>query len=142
MKGIDIAEKFIGKHERRDTAELRAFFKKYSVDNDIYINPALIPWCAAFVNACERAVGNKGTGKLNARSFLQYGTPVDIKDAQRGDICIFKRGASAWEGHVSYYNEKISVQFLRCIGGNQMNEVNIRNYPKDHLLGIRRPPIK
>ena len=39
-------------------------------------------WCAAFVGAMLKRAGIKGTGKLNARSYLDWGTPVARKDAQ------------------------------------------------------------
>jgi uncharacterized protein (TIGR02594 family) len=139
MKGIDVALSYLGKQEKRDRKELISLFKKYARKGDIVIDPATTPWCAAFVNACERSIGNTGTGKLNARSFLHYGTVVDPKNAKEGDIIIFKRGSSTWQGHVAYfvkYDKKSGT--VVCLGGNQADMVCYSHYATDRILGIRR----
>ena len=94
-------------------------------------------WCAAFVGAMLKRAGIKGTGKLNARSYLDWGTPVDRKDAQPGDVVIFKRGNSSWQGHVAFF-VKDRGALLDVLGGNQSNAVNIKGYSAKALLGIRR----
>lgn len=94
-------------------------------------------WCAAFVGAMLRRAGMKSTGALNARSYLDWGTPVDRKDAQPGDVVIFKRGNSSWQGHVAFF-VKDRGALLDVLGGNQSNAVNIKGYSAKGLLGIRR----
>ena len=139
MKGIDIAENYEGYHENRDTEALITFFKAHAKKKDIVINPATTPWCAAFINACERAVGNPGTGKLNARSFLAYGEKIDLQKAEKGDIVVFKRGGSTWQGHVSYfYSYDMKDDGLWVLGGNQADMVRLSFYPRYKLLGVRR----
>jgi uncharacterized protein (TIGR02594 family) len=96
-------------------------------------------WCAAFVGAMLKRAGVKGTGKLNARSYLDWGTPVDRKDAQPGDVVIFKRGSSSWQGHVAFFVKNRGA-LLDVLGGNQANAVNVKGYQSAALLGIRRPP--
>lgn len=96
-------------------------------------------WCAAFVGAMLKRAGIKGTGKLNARSYLDWGTPVDRKDAQPGDVVIFKRGSSSWQGHVAFF-VKDRGALIDVLGGNQSNAVNVKGYQSAALLGIRRPP--
>ena len=93
------------------------------------------PWCAAFANLVERAQGRKGTGKLNARSFLNYG--VAVKEPQPGDILVFTRGNNSWQGHVTFYVATEGSNYM-CVGGNQGDKVCYRLYPKHALLGIRR----
>jgi hypothetical protein len=39
-------------------------------------------WCAAFVGAMLKRSGYPHTGKLTARSYIDWGKPVDLKDAQ------------------------------------------------------------
>jgi uncharacterized protein (TIGR02594 family) len=143
--GLEIAKHSEGEDEINDRYELRSFFKTWSINGDLDIDPSTTPWCAAFVNACERAAGFKGTGKLNARSFLKYGKEVKLEDAKEGDIAIFKRGNSNWEGHVTYFIEA-ATRFnsgnpyvtIECFGGNQGDKVCYANYRASDLLGIRR----
>src|ERR1041385_5402096 len=120
MRGIDVAKQYLGLQENRDVKKLIAFFKEEEMPA---LNPATTPWCAEFIGACERKAGNKGTGKLNARSYLDYGTPVNIEDAQEGDILIFSRGNNNWEGHVTYFVKIIDGDYVQCLGGNQQDMV-------------------
>ena len=96
-------------------------------------------WCAAFVGAMLRRAGVKSTGALNARSYLDWGTPVDRKNALPGDVVIFKRGSSSWQGHVAFF-VKDRGALIDVLGGNQSNAVNVKGYQAAALLGIRRPP--
>jgi uncharacterized protein (TIGR02594 family) len=140
MKGLDIAKTMLGLHEVRDNKKLKDFLKTAGSSNAI--DPAQTAWCAAFVNACERAAGNTGTMQLNARSYLKYGKSVTLMQAQPGDIVIFQRGGSTWQGHVAYYNgieDSENGRLIRTIGGNQSDSVSKGWYPEARLLGIRRP---
>lgn len=101
-----------------------------------------VPWCAAFVGAMLHRAGLKGTDSLAARSYLKWGTAVDIDDAQEGDICIFERGNSGWQGHVTFFvrQEKRSGRIV-CLGGNQQDAVNLSRYSVTSLLGVRRADV-
>lgn len=99
-------------------------------------------WCAAFAGAMLKEVGLPHTGKLNARSYLDWGEPVDIEDAQRGDVVIFSRDdPSGWQGHVAFL-DRVGESVVFVLGGNQSNQVNVKAYGRKQLLGIRRmtPP--
>lgn len=96
-----------------------------------------VPWCAAFVGAMLKRSGLKGTGKLNARSYLDWGVAVDRKDAKPGDVVVFKRGNSSWQGHVAFF-VKDNGKTITVLGGNQSDSVNMSNYGAANLLGIRR----
>lgn len=98
-------------------------------------------WCAAFVGAMLKRAGMPHTGKLNARSYLQWGEPVDPADAQEGDILVFSRGdPNGWQGHVAFNAGRIENGDWRCLGGNQSNQVNVKTYSNSRLLGVRRAP--
>ena len=101
-----------------------------------YVKDDETAWCAAFANAKLVEVGIKGTGRLNARSFLDWGQPL-VKPA-RGAILVFKRGSSSWEGHVTFYVGETEASY-RGRGGNQSNAVTEALYAKSSLLGIRWP---
>lgn len=133
--GIDVALVHLNQQERRDRANLMRFFKANRIDCD----PVTTPWCAAFINACEREAGNKGTGLLNARSFLKYGVPVDPDLAEDGDIVIFSRGSNGYSGHVTYFHKwDDNTNTVICLGGNQSDMVCYASYTQDRIIGIRR----
>lgn len=95
-------------------------------------------WCSAFANWVALKAGKKGSGKLDARSWLKTGNttyrPV------LGDVVVFWRESkSSWKGHVGFfigYSE--DNRYIYVLGGNQSNQVNIKPYPKSRLLGFRR----
>lgn len=104
------------------------------------------PWCSGFVNLIAFNAGLERTKSLLARSWLNVGAPVDLSDAQIGnDVVILKRGSGSQPGpenttapgHVGFYagHEPNEIYLL---GGNQGDAVNIRRYPINRLLGIRR----
>lgn len=95
-----------------------------------------VAWCAAFVGAMLKRSGKPNTGKLTARSYLEWGTPVDRKDAKPGDIAVFKRG-TGWQGHVAFL-VKDDGPTITVLGGNQRDSVSVQRYAASDLLGIRR----
>lgn len=94
-------------------------------------------WCAAFVGAMLQLGGLPSTRKLNARSYLDWGKPVVLEDAQEGDVVVFSRGSSSWQGHVGFFVEHSGARIM-VLGGNQKNAVNVMSYPVSRLLGVRR----
>ena len=96
------------------------------------------PWCAAFANwVCIKALA-ESTGRLNARSFLSIGSPVELKEAQDGDVVILWRGSKTGaKGHVGFLAGQ-SETSVCLLGGNQNNEVGLGLFSKDRILGVRR----
>ena len=95
-------------------------------------------WCAAFVGSVLAQVGLPHSGKLNARSYLDWGEAVDMRDARAGDVVVFWRGKpNGWQGHVAFLvrfeGDRVIVR-----GGNQGNKVSDASYPLSRLLGVRR----
>jgi uncharacterized protein (TIGR02594 family) len=83
------------------------------------------PWCAISMNSACIEAGLPMTphnARPSARSFLTWGKTVDPMDVQPGDVCVWPRGNSSWQGHVNCVAEvkklKNTVK-VRCIGGNQ-----------------------
>ena len=60
----------------------------------------------------------------------------------RGCIVIFKRvcpnGNPNVCGHVGFYMGETPTR-ITLLGGNQDDEVNVKNYSKENLLGYRLP---
>lgn len=139
---LDLAYQYLGYTERTHSRELKAF---------IGFNPIYTEWCAGFVNNVLENSGYSSVETKNfpyplaARSYLRYGQPLLEDEMQLGDILIFSRGKSGWQGHVGFYVGKEVIKgktYYRVLGGNQSNEVNISLYPKYKLLGIRRPLVR
>lgn len=100
-----------------------------------------VPWCSSFVCWVLEACGIRSTRSAAARSYSSYGESVSKAKIQIGDIVVFQRGNSSWQGHVGFFagwanKDKTSVSVL---GGNQSNSVNISSYPTYKLIAIRRP---
>ena len=95
-------------------------------------------WCAAFVGAMLARAGLPHTGKLTARSYLDWGRPVADEDAREGDLVIFWRGSpDGWQGHVGFF-VRFEGDHVVVVGGNQRNQVSEARYPRGQLLGFRR----
>jgi uncharacterized protein (TIGR02594 family) len=107
-----------------------------SVGHD-WVEHDSVAWCAAFVGHCLEKAGLRSTRRLNARSYLDWGIPVDLADAQAGDIVVFSRGSKSWQGHVGFF-VKTAGASIEVLGGNQSDAVNIQRYAKSRLLGVRR----
>ena len=93
-------------------------------------------WCAAFVGSALERAGFHSTRALNARSYLEWG--MLLEKPVPGCIVVFKRGDSAWQGHVAFYVGETKTK-VKVLGGNQSNAVRVSSYPKAKLLGYRWP---
>ncbi len=130
---LDIAASALGLDERGK----RAALSDYLSTGGANLDPATTAWCAAFVNATLQKAGQKGTGSNMARSFMDWGQPVD--QPQRGDIAVFTRGdANGPYGHVGFFEGYNPDGTIRVLGGNQGDAVSVANYSPDRLLGFRR----
>ena len=138
MKAYELAKAEVGTVEWRDghNPKVVAYFKD---SGNAGVKDDETAWCAAFVGAMLKRARMKGTGKPNARSYLDWGVPVDRKDARPGDIVIFKRGNSSWQGHVAFFVKDRGTA-IDVLGGNQSDAVNVKGYSAASLLGIRRAP--
>ena len=97
-------------------------------------------WCAAFINFCLDKAGANGSGSLMARSFLKYGK--ESPKPKIGDLVVLWRGTKDGTfGHVGFFvNETATTVYI--LGGNQSNEVNIKEFPKAQVLSYRAIGVK
>lgn len=134
---ITIASSYLGLKENNNEQNvvLSSFIKQSA---GINIDPAKTAWCAAFLDAVlHRAGMGGGTGKLNARSYLNWGSPVEVP--QVGDVVVLSRGpVSGWQGHVGLFMGYESDGKIKILGGNQSNSVSVSSYKAETLLGFRR----
>jgi len=103
------------------------------------VDPVRTEWCAAFVNAVLEKNNIEGSNSLAARSFLQWGEKTNQPEI--GDIAIFLRGNSNWQGNVGFYLDTVKYNnktYYKILGGNQDDKVSIIYYPKQFLLETRK----
>jgi uncharacterized protein (TIGR02594 family) len=133
---LDVADEFVGMHERDNRSELREFMG---------VDPVRYEWCAAFVNAVLKDQGLPGSESVSeypllARSFLTWGQEV-TDELQSGDIVVFPRGREGWQGHVGFYIETQyidDVKYYLILGGNQDNAVTYELFPARFAIAMRR----
>lgn len=94
-------------------------------------------WCSSFVNWTLAQVGISGTGSALARSWLDWGQPLDAPVP--GCIVVLTRdNPTGWTGHVGFYLRTEGDQVL-LLGGNQLDCVCENRYPLASVLGYRWP---
>lgn len=87
-----------------------------------------ISWCSAFVNWCFAQCQNDSRTKSAAAiSWAKWGK--ETKDPRIGDIVVFKRIDSTWQGHVGFFIGHNDHSIL-VFGGNQGNSVSFQWYKK------------
>lgn len=97
-----------------------------------------IAWCSLAANWIALKGGYQRSKSLAARSWLNVGAPVELKEAQLGDVVILWRGdPNGVEGHVGFYiahNEGAIYLFA----GNQGDQFCIEGFDPARVLGVRR----
>jgi uncharacterized protein (TIGR02594 family) len=123
------ANSYRGAGERN--ANLASLLREASIN----VDPKMVAWCAAFVNAVLATNGLPGTGSLSAKSFLGYGSATS--DPERGDIVVSKRRGG---GHVGFFEGFDANGNVRVLGGNTSDRVATQTVKKGDVLGFRRTP--
>ncbi|MBS0251038.1 MAG: TIGR02594 family protein [Proteobacteria bacterium] len=113
--------------------EILRYFRDAGDDD---VKTETTPWCAAFAGAMLKRAAISNTGSLLARSYLEWGTPLD--DARLGAIAVFSRGDDPTAGHIGFVIGEAAGK-LYLLGGNQSDAVTVASYDKARLLGLRWP---
>ena len=137
MTPFEIARGYIGTTEGPGLEDNPTIMAMYASVGHEWVEHDSVAWCAAFVGHCLERAGIRSTRRLTARSYLDWGVPVEIADAQTGDIAVIPRGTSSWQGHV-FFIDRIEGPWVWGLGGNQNDAVNVKRYPVSKLLGVRR----
>ena len=134
-----IALGYLGLRERAGKQHNPEIVAMFSDIGHSHVKDDETAWCAAFVGSCLERGGVRSTRKLAARSYMEWGQPVDLDKAHEGDVAVFWRASpDSWKGHVAFYVDHHD-DVVNVLGGNQHNRVDISGYPEARLLGIRRP---
>lgn len=135
----ELAQKDIGTWEWADGHNPKVVQYFHDVGHE-WVKDDETAWCAAFVGAMLKRAGMPHTGKLNARSYCEWGEGLLLKNAKEGDIVVFSRGdPNGWQGHVGFF-VKHAGKYIEVLGGNQANQVNIKRHPVSRLIAVRRAP--
>lgn len=131
---LDIARKYLGQHEiagSKDNQFILDCFKHtgYQAAHDE------VPWCAAFVCRCLEEAGYSSTKSAAAASYEKYGTHAD--PLTPGCIVVFEWAPG--EHHVSFVDEVISAEYVKCLGGNQSDMVKDSVFPRSKIIATRWP---
>ena len=137
MTPFEIARSYIGTKEGVGAADNPKIMAMYASVGQSQVEHDSVAWCAAFVGHCLETAGLRSTRKLTARSYLDWGVGIELTAARAGDIVVFSRGTSGWQGHVGFFVAQTG-QMIEVLGGNQGDAVNIRRMPAAKLLGVRR----
>lgn len=137
MTPYEIARGYIGTTEGAGPENNPVIMDMYASVGHDWVEHDSVAWCAAFVGHCIERAGLRSTRQLTARSYLEWGVPVESADAQPGDIGVIPRGSSGWQGHV-FFIDRIEGPWVWGLGGNQSDAVNVKRYPVSKLLGVRR----
>ncbi len=135
---VGVASQYIGLGEGRGRAQLENFMGGGSIVGEANA------WCARFVNASLKAVGDSGTGSNIANSFMRWGKAVEAEAVKAGDIAVEhrNRGVDGRGGHVGIATGKTRIGRngqlqLELIEGNSSNQVK-RDWTDASKLAVRR----
>jgi len=141
---FELAKRFEGMREVPGATTNYQILAMLKLDDE-WPDDDAVPWCSAFVNYIAYLLGLNRTRSLRARSWLNERIVTQF-DARVGfDLVILKRGRGNQPGpevikapgHVGFFAGHTD-KYVRILGGNQNNSVNISYYKKSRILGIRK----
>ena len=139
-KWLAIARKYVGVREIPGKRHAKAILTWWlAVAN--WIKDDETPWCGAFVAGVLKEAGYPvQKGGASARKWLKFGKVLN--EPCVGCIVIFWRGKRlGWSGHVGFVVGKDRFGNLMVLGGNQNDQVCIRPFSTNRVLGYRWPSI-
>jgi uncharacterized protein (TIGR02594 family) len=128
----------VGQHEVASRKANNPRICEYLAAGGLPTDPDETPWCSAFVNWCMKQANIQGTGRANARSWLNWGGTCLAKPHYGAVTVLWRERQNGGKGHVAFYVGETQGQLV-LLGGNQNNQVGLRSYPMDRLLGYRWP---
>lgn len=132
---INLAFREYGVTEIKGAADNPKIVEYFKESGHSWVKDDETAWCSAFVNYIARKAGAVSSGKLNARSWVNVGAPVDTPEL--GDVVVFWREKrTSWKGHVGFFIRETDTH-VYVLGGNQGNRVCISAYPKYRVLTYR-----
>lgn len=131
---LAIAQKERGIHEVRGGENPRIL--EYHAATELRAREDEVPWCSSFVNWCMQKAGFNGTRSAAAKSWLSWGKSV-YDDPPVGAIVVMTRQGGGHVGFLIDWND----EYVKVLGGNQGDEVNIKSFPWSMVLDFRWPAV-
>lgn len=125
-----------GQTERRGARENPRIVAMFRDAGHAKVKRDEVAWCAAFLGACLERAGLRATRSLIARSYLNWGEPIETP--RMGAVAVFSRGRDPALGHVGFWLGETDKDVV-LLGGNQGDAVSVARYPKSRLLALRWP---
>jgi len=134
---LAFASSFIGEQEIKGGGHNPKILNWFKEIGHSWVKDDETAWCSCFINYIALQCEVKGSGKLDARSWLKVGEEVNYP--LPGDVVIlWRESKSSWKGHVGIFIGYNKAGNIFILGGNQGNEVNVTLYNNNRLLGFRR----
>lgn len=134
QRWMEEARKFLGLKEIKGTKHAQAILDMWKAIKRGGIKDDETPWCAAFVGACLERAGIQSTRFESAKSYLSWGEKLE--QPVLGCVVVFTRDGG---GHVGFVAGQSPSGNLLVLGGNQGDEVNIREFQLTRVTGYRWP---
>lgn len=139
ISAYDLALRYVGVAEIRDKPKSHPLVSWWlSLCGFGLDAPDEIPWCSAFVNGIAWELRLPRSKSAAARSWLNVGVPVPLKEAGVGfDVVVLSRGDNPAQGHVGFF-AGFELNNVLLLGGNQGDQVSVASFPRERILGVRR----
>lgn len=100
---------------------------------------SLISWCSIILMyALSKEGYDIKNATVAARSWLKVGKEIKTPEARNAIVVFWRDRISSWKGHVGIYMGKSSKPgYIKVLGGNQNDKVNVAEYPISRVLGYR-----
>lgn len=118
---MDQAQRMKGLHETLDNETLRSFLAS---DGDTLGDPAVVPWCADFVQTCIALSLPEETLPTNpyaSISWVAFGIQVSL--CPGAIVCLWRERPDSWKGHVGFCVDATPDRIF-VLGGNQNDSIN------------------
>lgn len=134
---FELAKTEIGVREAPGPANDARVLAYYADAGHPDIRSESVSWCAAYTCAMLERSGHASPKNLAARSFLQWGKPLDHPEV--GAVAVLTRGdPKSWTGHVGFVWAWDETR-VWLLGGNQGDAVSVAAFPLSAVLGYRVP---
>ena len=143
MKHLDWAERTIGVRERRGDEHHPDILRWHATTSlgDWLRSQDETAWCSSWMNACfdETYGRGTGTGSALARSWIRWGSKVDLRDWRAGDVMVIKRKRKRGGYHV-LFPYGVDRRHIAGLGGNQSDAVQMSVFSrrKWDIVAVRR----
>lgn len=96
-------------------------------------------WCGCFCNKCMKETGHTDRPQHPAAARSWFGWGVRLAAPVHGCINVYSRPPDPSHAHVGFYDATTqhlpTYAYWDTLGGNEDNQVKVKPYPKDRLLG-------